>query len=697
MHSADAIKGCPGARGAAANLTALSIIALSIYGLWGAFLIAQKPGLEDDEALMVAGAVHMRHPEADFPLARPAHAWICPLGHCVPLMSADYVGAVREYLTLPLFSLFGTGAASVRVVSLFLGGVGIWGIGMLFAELLGTRTGAAVAVTLAMSPAYLMMVVFDNAAVAPMMAGLGLTCAALAGYARRRSIAWAFIFGAAIGFSVWARANSLWTIAAGGLAALLVYRRAVLVPLRHALAICAGGILGGWPFLLFQFVSGGTTWKDQSFFATHESWRELLRYRLFLFSDVLLADGEHRRMWNAVMSLPQWQLWLFPILVVAGCIVCLFAGRGEQRERSLTRAADLTFLFLAAELFFSRMALAEHHFIALVPPAVAVVVLAGRTLAARGKYLRLLTAGFAVLYGATAIAANVSAIRGLRTTGGLGDWSDGAAALAKDLVTDSSAGTLKIVDWGFEDNLYVLTDARLNAHELFWNSSEQQDDRKKPWADEIREGGRFLLSGPENRHFMAVVSGFEKALAEAGAVTHRYRVLHHDGSTYAQVIDIEPHSGREAPPGDPRLQHEILLGDSHFDAQLSGFYPFSTRWKLFYQIDQDGWREMQRSFAVDMGVPEQGRNGFGLFVHLFIPEDAISKQGALTLAARCGEHSLPPESYDRSGMYTYRRAIPADWIPRNSIHVEFTVGDPHPATASPKSGVLVRAISLEPQ
>src|SRR5690348_10100985 len=169
--------------------------ALGIYCFFGLMLIAQKPGLQYDEAFLVAGAVHMRHPEASFNLAVEPHTWVCPFQRCVPLMGAgsSYVGAIKDYLALALFALFGPRTILIRLISMLLGMLGIWGLAKLVAERIGEREAAATSLILALSPAYTAMTVFDNNGVAAMMAGLGLTAAALAAYLRRRGATAAFV------------------------------------------------------------------------------------------------------------------------------------------------------------------------------------------------------------------------------------------------------------------------------------------------------------------------------------------------------------------------------------------------------------------------------------------------------------------------------------------------------------------------
>ena len=92
-----------------------------VYCLWSALLILQNPGLQYDEALLVLGSVHMRHSPGELTLPHDPNTWLCPSSRCFPLMTVRYVGAIKEYLCLPLFAAFGPSAEAVRIVSMLLG------------------------------------------------------------------------------------------------------------------------------------------------------------------------------------------------------------------------------------------------------------------------------------------------------------------------------------------------------------------------------------------------------------------------------------------------------------------------------------------------------------------------------------------------------------------------------------------------
>jgi 4-amino-4-deoxy-L-arabinose transferase-like glycosyltransferase len=656
--------------------------AIGLYFFWGLLFIAQKPGLQYDEALLVAGAVHMEHSAASFDLQPATHAWTCVFPRCIPLMSAFYVGAIKEYVSLPFFALFGPRTPVIRFVSLLLSALGIWGIYRLVAAGFDRRAAVLAAFAIAINPAFVTMSVFDNNAIAALMAGLGLTCAGVAFYSARHSVAAAFAMGAAMGFAVWDRANIVWILASGVVAAIIVFRRRALIPASHALAVLAGGIIGGFPFLAYQVVSGAATWKAQKAFAVADPMAALLRQRLFLFADVLLSDGEHRRMW-AGPQLPLWQLWFFPAVVVLACLVCVL-----WRPRQLfAQFVALAFVLSSASLFFSRLQVAEHHLFVLVPLAIVLVVLACFLLQTKYRRAWMVSAALALIYASSALYWQVAGIRGLRATGGIGVWSDSGIELARYLDQRLQNRLIKILDWGLEFNEYVLTDGRLQPLEIYSGPSEDVSAQGRPWIDEIREGGVFLLTGPDDRGFPKPSEGFLKALAAARPVMQRHSIAQRDGDTYAEVIEIAPNSIRgSARPGEVP-QGRIPMGDIGFESQLTGFYP-----------PEDGFRWTKREFSAQLSVPEADPNGAQLLMRVYIPEAAIQKLGAQTLSARFAGHVLAPQTWSEPGQHVFRRQLDPAWLNPGQVQVDFSLDKAISATVSePRElGIVVREISIEP-
>ena len=631
-------------------------LAMALYCLFGIVQIRQKPGLQYDEAMLVLGAVHMRHlPHQELNLAHDPDTWIQVRSRWFPLMTVRYVGAVKEYLAAPLFAMFGTRTSLIRLLSMALGLIGIWGFTGLLRARVGTRTAALAALAVAINPAYVAMTVFDNGTVSVFMASLGLLCLALRRYLARATVAAAFCVGLAVGFGTWARVNFVWAAGAILLAIVIVARRKLLeVPLRHWGAALAGAALGSLPLIVYQVISHGGTFEAASMFVSHDSLGARLWTRLVMFAETLLCDREHRAMWNGPF-MPAWQRWLFPAVVLAACAACL-----RMREW-MARIVAWSFVFFAAALFFSRLMVAEHHLVALVPFAATMVVMA---LPARWPLW--IVGG---VYAACAFSWQTAAVAGLRATGGVGPWSDGIVTLATRLEQSYADRTIKILDWGLQYNLYTITDARLHAVEIYGGPP-------RDWTEELRQGGVFLYFAPAGRQMPETTNAFLAALGEAAPVAHRTSVPQRDGTPWAELLEVEPNTLHQG--GGAR----IAAGNAASADRLEGFY----------EIEEGRWRWSRRSFAIRFDAPAlRGAPSARLSLELYLPEAEIQKLGPITLSARVNGHALQPEVYSRPGSVTFARGLPAEWLGAGPVRVEFAVDKSMQADQRELGIVLVSA------
>ncbi len=634
----------------------------------------------------------MNHSPTEFPLPHSNFTWMCAVGHCLPLMAEiPYIGAIKEYLAAPVFALIGPNVSAIRTISLLLGCIGIWGLMRLTDSMAGPLAAGAFGLALAVNPAYIDTTVFDNNAVGGMMAGLGLVAAALARYLRSISVApprtmlWAaFYVGVATGFAIWTRANIVWTLAAGALAAVVVFRLNLLRPLKHWLVAAAGGVIGGLPFLVYQWTSRGGTWQATGLFHDDSPWRDRLYVRLVLLAETLTADREHRAIWGD-MVMPDVERWLPLGLVLAACLVCL-SIRPPGGSFRFAKFCSLSFLLSILILFTSQMQIAEHHLIAALPFAILAVVLAGSILYRRYPRMWPVNAGLGLGYIALCLQWHVLAVGGLHRTGGIGMWSNAASNLASLLEHDYSKRMVKVVDWGFQDNIYVLSDGRVRSQEIFWGATDQRAGSGRGWQDEIRLGGTFVVAGPENRNEPTAGASFLKALAASNATIRRQTVLQHSGLTYAEIIDVEPNTARPSAVGDETAAAQIAMGEANIETKIGGFY----------KPEDAGWRWSKRDFFVVLQSPKVVGGRPWLQVNVYLPENRIQQQGPITLSARLGSHQLAPERYEKGGAYTFSRPLDEQWLVDDSYRIDFSLDKVQaPGAADPRElGIVVRDAAI---
>ena len=664
--------------------------ALAVYCFWAILLIIQNPGVQYDEALLVSGAVHMLNSPGELTLKHDPDTWFCVLGRCLPIMTVRYVGAAKEYLCLPLFRIFGAHAVIIRLVAMLLALLGIWGIAKLVRDQVGQLAAGAVAMVLAINPTFVDLTVFDNDAIALMMASLGLLCLAVSAYLRKRTLQSAIWIGAAMAFGIWARANYVFVLAAlCGAVFILLRRKLPQVPASHWAGIAAGGLMAGAPFLIYQIRSGGGTWQGLSMFVSHTTYWDRISTRWVQLSEMLLSDREHRAIW-AGPDMPVWQVWFSPTLVFAACCT-IFAMRGRSEPiRLWARIAALGFLILTVLLFLSRLELSEHHLVTLLPIAAVAATLAGVMLAKNHREGEIVVAILAAIYGASALYWQVSAVRGVARTGGVGVWSDAEYSLAADIRKNYSNQEIQILDWGLQSNLYFLTQGRMRSREVWPNASLERSDSGQPWPEEVRKGGVFLLNGPENRQFPDPSTGFLKAVADSRASVRRHPYMQRNKTVYAEIIEIEPDTSpepRPSPDTSAFIGNRIDMSDIRFSPQLTGFH----------RIEENGWRWTRREFSIVLAAPPSA-NSVRLKLQLYIPDLIIQKLGSIQLRAEVNGHVLGPQAYRDAGNHEFDRDVTGMLMRPGPNRVHFSL-DKHlepSATDDRELGVIVKSASFEP-
>ena len=384
----------------------------------------------------------------------------------------------------------------------------------------------------------------------------------------------------------------------------------------------------------------------------------------------------------------------------------------RNRPRTiLTRVLALVFLFYGAMLLLSSAPVSEHHLVALLPFGAAVTALMmtdvhgsdpplstrdsplpGRDrLPSRdrkeavgpSRTILLITLVLAVVYTGTAMYWQVAAIQGLRRTGGVGQWSDGINALAVYLEQKHSIKEIKILDWGLQASLFVITDGRVQAQQIFGDATPEQSGLHRPWLEEIRDGGVFVLNGPDNRMIPTASLAFLKTLAESRPVMQRRVFQQRNHVPFAEVIEIVPDSVGKGTPGEDLIASSLSTGDAGAAKQLDGFYAI-----------ENGWRWSKRQFSITLG---SGQANDRLVVQLYIPDSIIQKLGAITLTAKAGDHELTPETYRNPGRHTFTRDVEAKWIHSGANRIDFSLDKSQAPTPIDKRdlGIVVLSAALE--
>jgi hypothetical protein len=614
--------------------------AVGIYVLLACAAALPHRGLQYDEALMVVGAVQMLHSPEMPPVPYDPDTWQCVGGRCFPLMTVRYVGAWKEYLTLPAVAAFGALPEVIRVVTILWSALAVWGAGRL--------GGAWAAWLLAIAPSFAAHTAFDNGAVAGWMGALGLVFLFLARYREKGRLVDAAAAGAAAGLGLWCRANFAWLVAAALVAfGPALWRWARGAP-RHAVAALAGGFVGSVPFWWYQLISRGGTFQALDMFRAEGTWAELLTARAGMLARTLLADLEHRAIWDGA-ALPAWQTGFVAVLFAAAVGAALL-------RPGLPRGAAVTAMGFLALQFSSRLPVAEHHFVLLLPLAAVVAALGMPE--RRGPRLAL-----AIPYAVLALLAQAEAITGLQRTGGTGQWSDAVADVQETLEREFAGRPVRILDWGLQNSLFVLSGARLRTVEDFGTA----------WEQRLAEGGLFLLNGPENTFYAGPRETFVAAMGGLERPVRRLVFRQRSGAVFAELYDV---------PADPVIR--IPIGSAAAAGRLSGFHA----------LEENGWRWTERRFAVTVEAPGAGPRQVEL--DAFLPGPVFARLGPVLLQVRVG--NAPAGSVRLGKPGPHRLTLPLPELPEGPMTIRFELDKALAPTGTDvrELGLIVQGIRVAP-
>jgi Dolichyl-phosphate-mannose-protein mannosyltransferase len=518
------------------------VAAVAVYLVCAAWLGFQSPGMDNDEAVFLSGAVHVLNSRQEPSFTHDPWSWITVFGRHWPVMVLPYAGSLRCYLSLIPFALFGPNYYTARMVTTLAGAFGIWGLAVLVRSQVDAKAATMASLILAVNPAYLDLTIYDQGGVAEWMVPFGILSITLAGYLRSATASRAFWLGAAMGFGVWSRANIAWLLGAALLASAIVLGKRMFVPWRHLAALTGGGLIGGGLLLYYEIRSHGATFAFMRAMNNPQPMLHLVAFRLNLLSKIILSDSGHRDKWDGP-DLPLWQTVPFSIMVIFALFACLRWGRASIKSGAIFgRVAALTFVFLLSCMLFSRLNISDHHLIALVPIAAVLVMVAARDICQRWRNARYAAGALAVLYLILALSLNHMAARQIRSTGGVGLWSNAIDSVSRYLQTHRPSRSVKVLDWGFQHNLFVLSNSKIASTELFWASSAEHSGSGKLWSNEIAPGDVFVLHAPGLVQFPGAGKGLLQALSTSGLPFHRIQFNQNNGQGYAEVVEIEASS-----------------------------------------------------------------------------------------------------------------------------------------------------------
>ncbi len=462
----------------------VALLLFCVLALWQ----LELPGMYQDEAYDAAPAVYLLTGTGSWPYA------FLPGTLDLPLMVCDHVGPTSTYLMIPFLRVWGIGPRAVRLYEFACG-----------------------------LAAVILIFLWARRVVAPGFAGVAAILAAATPslwLASRNGLHVSFIVvplaaGALICFDRWYRDRGLWWLLAGcflcgvGLSTKILFvwfigavavgvlatQRMGLVRLRTRQLLLGGAsfAIGLGPFLIFNVLSRGQTFRTVFSAAGQTPYGVrntdvLANLRTQLNSFAALLGGSWLD-WTG--ETPHNPIALILFGAAAACILARW--RSADRRRALLCLIAVA-LMLAASCFTISTLHPKH--LVIVLPFVPVIVAAALGLAYAERSRPASVAALAVLAALCTLQLgwdlrnSARYHRSLAATGGVGLFSSAHNELADYLIANDVARPLA-GDWGFQDNLTVLSAGRIATRQIF----ELTEEPPHPFT---REQARLTLGDPSS-------------------------------------------------------------------------------------------------------------------------------------------------------------------------------------------------------
>jgi 4-amino-4-deoxy-L-arabinose transferase-like glycosyltransferase len=450
-------------------LLSIGAVALAKQNLSG-------PGLYYDEAVFAGLAKDFV--TGQHRLHTPGFELTNFLGRPFPLFVQPYLGALKSWLLIPSFALFGPSIAVVRLTTLF------WALLALLFFMLGVRRWLGFRAALIAGPALLVDPTFLFLGVLDWGAAISaLFCRCVAFYLasiwwRSRKGFYLFLASFFLGLGVFNKVDFVAFIVGAGIAAVCFFGRELWSVLRARPSLAAfsslGFLLGVGPMLLkiprvatltasgqATLGSGGITEEFHTFCAMYDG---------SYFYRLMNVGGLFDKMYEQPSGVHSLLCFILAIAIVALFAIAIFTQKKDQKR--IAGFLLVGFVLTTISVFAIPGAVRIHHAVLAFPFPQLIIATAFTFLWERGSTVSIRRAIRAAMIAATVmlLGSQLRAIskteRLISETGGRGRWSNAFDVFCRE---NKNRDDLIIVslDWGFNEQLAFLTD-KPQLVEPFW-------------------------------------------------------------------------------------------------------------------------------------------------------------------------------------------------------------------------------------
>lgn len=525
-----------------ANLIALLLCVLFI--VTGSLFI-WRPGIQTDEVLFTAGI----YGPFEYPVSS-----IRMFQRDFSVMVMSYVGAVKGKIWAPIFAVWGVSPVTIRLPAVVLGALSVWLFYRLTLATLGTRAALAGCALLATDPMYLLTARWDWGPVVLQHLFLILGMIGVARYAATQRLLPLGLGFFAFGLGMWDKALFSWSLAALGLAVLLVFPRDLFRSLRPApiatAAVCFA--LGAFPLIRYNVRNHWVTFRSNAVWSTEEIEQKARLVQATLDSSAM-GGSIMRDEWDGPQAEPQTaserlvvklsssagyprrtvQMWLLACAVLA---IPLIWRRPERKA--------VWFALVFSSALWVQMAVVKgagggfHHTILLWPMPTLAIAAGLSGLSHRWKYGRPALTAVIVLACLINLLVTCTWYTNLIRQGGIPAWSE-AIYTASETLRRMQPKRVCQVEWGFWDAIRVLHEGRMRLCGA--NDPVSDEDRRHARAQIADSGNVFIAHIPPHEIEPGKAERYAAFAASEGyRKTDVHRIPDANGRPVIEIFRLEP-------------------------------------------------------------------------------------------------------------------------------------------------------------
>ncbi len=480
-----------------------AIVGVSVaWFVWSAARYLALPGLSYDEVLFVNAAI-----------GSPTDSFIAWRVLGVPVMLMSYIGALKAYLYLPIFGLFGVSPTTIRLPAIGLSVISILLVWAIARTTFGRLTSALLVAVVALDPAFIFMTKLDFGPVVLMLLLKLLSTWAFLKLVLTQRVAYAWLLVGASGLGLFDKLNFIWFISSLAIAALLFRGELLAIWARY-----------GWQFLaplgmLLGAVGVSMVELGLPQLRATSSWGVDLPARLVFAAQLYAStfNGDEVYKWVFPASPNAWPV---AAIVTLLCLAAILASEAVAawRTRRAPRNQDfadragwlyvIVFGLTFVQIVVTNKADGPHHMMLLFPfQDLLAFVAIGRstrdcravgwryTQRARRLSRRVALTGVVAVLCTTEAGADLQYARAFEADRFEPAWSPAIYDLAA-YVDRQDVDVVASVDWGLNNQLLALARPEARARYVdFWGEVERPGGLSKLEALYMQtvQGGRALL------------------------------------------------------------------------------------------------------------------------------------------------------------------------------------------------------------